>query len=228
MLDYERQHWTRGCLCVAGVDEAGRGPLAGPVVAAAVVFDPAFACQEADRSLRGLTDSKQLTPVQRERFFTILGAAGEAVRIGVGQADVVEIDRHNILRATHLAMYRAIEALPVCPLHILLDGLAVRGLPAPSTPIVKGDGKSLSIAAASVVAKVTRDRMMLVLDATYPEYGFGRHKGYGTAFHMQRLLAHGPCPAHRRSFRPVADAAGIRRRADGDDPCPAPGAAVRC
>lgn len=216
MLTFERQHWARGCTRVAGVDEAGRGPLAGPVVAAAVVFDPAFALRESEASLADLTDSKQLTAAQRDIYFALLTGAGpETVAIGVGSADVAEIDRHNILRATHMAMYRAVEALPARPEHILVDGLAVHGLPAPTTPIVQGDGKSLSIAAASVIAKVTRDRIMIALDAVYPVYGFAVHKGYGTAFHIQRLLAHGPCSEHRRSFRPVADAAGIRRRADG-------------
>ncbi len=216
MLTFERQHWACGRTRVAGVDEAGRGPLAGPVVAAAVVFDPAFALRESEASLADLTDSKQLTAAQRDSYFALLTGAGpELVAIGVGRADVAEIDRHNILRATHMAMYRAVEALPARPEHILVDGLAVHGLPAPTTPIVRGDGKSLSIAAASVIAKVTRDRIMIALDAVYPAYGFAVHKGYGTAFHIQRLLAHGPCPEHRRSFRPVADAAGIRRRADG-------------
>jgi len=215
LLTFERQHWARGCVRVAGVDEAGRGPLAGPVVAAAVVFDPDFAGRAATTSLTHLTDSKKLSAIQRDTFFALLSDAGESVQIGIGQADVAEIDRHNILRATHMAMYRAVTALPACPEHILVDGLSVHGLPAPTTPIIQGDGKSLSIAAASVIAKVTRDRIMVALDAIYPDYGFAVHKGYGTAFHMQRLLAHGPCPAHRRSFRPVADAAGIRRRADG-------------
>jgi ribonuclease HII len=125
---------------------------------------------------------------------------------GVGVADVAEIDSLNILRATHLAMARALDAISPLPDFALVDGLPVLGLPCPSLSIIQGDGRSLSIAAASIIAKVTRDRLMLVLDQQYPQYGFSRHKGYGTRAHMQALLENGPCPAHRRSFRPVQEA----------------------
>jgi len=132
-------------------------------------------------------------------------------------AGVAEIDKINILRATHSAMKRAVESLSPLPDHILVDGRPVPGLPVPSTSIVKGDALSLTIAAASIIAKVTRDRLMCELDATYPEYGFARHKGYGTQAHMQALLEYGPSPVHRMSFRPVREAAGIRRRTAEDN-----------
>lgn len=211
MLEFERQLWRRDLVRVAGVDEAGRGPLAGPVVAAAVVFPPAFAESEEHDRLKGLTDSKRLTVTSRESFACLLqNSAG--VEIGIGVCDHTEIDARNILRATHLAMSKAVLALLHPPGHILVDGLAVPGLPCDSTPIVGGDGKSLSIAAASVVAKVHRDAIMVELDAQYPQYGFAKHKGYGTVAHMQALLEHGPSPVHRRSFRPVREATEIRQR----------------
>lgn len=210
MLDYERQQWACGRRRLAGVDEAGRGPLAGPVVAAAVLIDAAFLENEIHRSLHGLTDSKRLTPLQREHFFDLLSNSGRRVGIGVGMADIDEIDAINILRATHLAMARAVSRLPELPEHLLVDGLAVPGLPCPATFIVGGDGRSCLVAAASVVAKVTRDRIMLAYDRIYPEYGFARNKGYGTRFHSQALLQYGASPIHRRSFAPVRDLEQIR------------------
>ncbi len=209
MLTFERQCWERGCRRLAGVDEAGRGPLAGPVVAAAVVCPRAWLEAEASASLAELNDSKQLTPAQRQHFAGLLrGAPG--VEIGVGLADAGEIDRHNILRATHLAMRRALLQLPSLPDCALVDGLPVQGLPCPSSAIIHGDGLSLSIAAASVVAKVTRDALMTELDGKYPAYGFARHKGYGTQAHIQALLREGPTQLHRRSFRPVREIEAIR------------------
>ncbi len=172
-MSFEMEARASGFLCVAGVDEAGRGPLAGPVVAGAVIL-PVLA-----EELTGLNDS-------------------------VGVASVEEIDRFNILRATHLAMARAVEGLALRADFCLVDGLPVKGLPVPHRAIVKGDGRSLSIAAASVLAKVTRDRMMMEADASYPQYGFAKHKGYGTKAHMEALRRHGPCPLHRRSFAPVS------------------------
>ena len=198
MLHYERQAWAAGFKKVAGVDEAGRGPLAGPVVAGAVLFDSNFLQAEEKGLLAGLTDSKKLTESRREHYFAIL-----AVKFGIGQADVAEIDSQNILRATHLAMNRALAQLSFAPDHALVDGLPVPGLPCPSTAIVGGDGLSLSIAAASVLAKVTRDRIMMDLDKQYPLYGFARHKGYGTKEHLEALRAHGPSSCHRKSFAPV-------------------------
>lgn len=195
-LSRERALRARGFLLVAGVDEAGRGPLAGPVVAAAVILPDDF-------HLDGLTDSKKVSAAKREAFYAILTATAE-ILWAVAEAAVEEIDRLNILRATHLAMARAIEALPQKPHHALVDGLPVRGLPVEHTALIEGDGLSLSIAAASIIAKVTRDRLMVEIDAQYPQYGFARHKGYGVREHLKALRHHGPCPVHRRSFQPVA------------------------
>ena len=183
----------------------GRGPLAGPVYASAVVIAPADADSFLEGPLAGLTDSKKLTEAARERFCALLRSL-PGVRIGIGSASVAEIDRLNILRATHLAMRRAVLDLgDPQPDHILVDGLPVKGLPSPSTAIVKGDAQSLLIAAASVVAKVTRDHLMAELDAEHPGYGFASNKGYGTAEHLAALQRLGVSPVHRRSFAPVAD-----------------------
>jgi ribonuclease HII len=194
----ERALRARGFLLIAGVDEAGRGPLAGPVVAAAVILPDDF-------TLEGLTDSKKVSAAKREKFYDILTATAE-ILWAAAAATVEEIERLNILRATHLAMARAIEALPRKPDHALVDGLPVRGLPIEHTALVDGDSLSLSIAAASIVAKVTRDRLMVELDARHPQYGFARHKGYGVNEHLEALRKHGPCPEHRRTFAPVAQA----------------------
>jgi ribonuclease HII len=178
------------------VDEAGRGPLAGPVVAAAVLLPEGFAHPR-------LNDSKKLSEKVRLALFTELLDAPE-VKSAIVEVGPEEIDRLNILRATHEAMRRAVAQLHPAPDHVLIDGLPVRPFPKPQTALVGGDGLSLSIAAASVLAKVTRDRLMLALDAAYPQYAFAQHKGYGTALHLARLQKHGPCPAHRRSFAPVS------------------------
>lgn len=214
MLQFERQAWDQGVSRLAGVDEAGRGPLAGPVVAAAIMIERAYLESEQYRALQGVNDSKSLTESRRDEYFNLLTGGCPCV-YGVGVASVEEIDSLNILRATHLAMNRALLALPSLPDLALVDGLPVPGLPCPSNPIVHGDGLSLSIAAASIIAKVTRDRMMCELDRQYPGYGFARHKGYGTQVHMAALLELGPAPAHRRSFRPVQEA--IRLRASCHD-----------
>lgn len=211
MLKFERQLWARGCTRIAGVDEAGRGPLAGPVVAVAVVFAPAYIEQEEHGLFAALTDSKKLTEAQRNRFFALL-VNSPHVEIGIGFGQVSEIDDINILRATHLTMRRALCHLPSLPDHAIVDGLPVPNLPCSSTAIINGDGQSLSIAAASVIAKVTRDRWMTDLDRKHPEYGFIRHKGYGTAAHIQALLKYGAMSQHRRSFRPVHDVEDIRVR----------------
>ncbi len=183
------------------MDEAGRGPLAGPVVAACVALP-------ADFPLDGIRDSKTLSPAQRERAFARILA--DALAVGIGQADAEEIDALNILRATHLAMRRAVEALaPALALSlVLVDGLAVPPLPCSAQrALVRGDSLSASIAAASIVAKVTRDRLMCEADLLYPQFGFAGHKGYGAPSHLAALRAHGPCPLHRRSFAPVREAA---------------------
>lgn len=194
-LDFEERLRASGFLTIAGVDEAGRGPLAGPVVAAAVILPKGF-------SHPRLNDSKKLSERLRASLFAELSEAPN-VASAVVEIGPTEIDRLNILRATHEAMRRAVAKLFPEPDHVLIDGLPVRPFPKPQTALVGGDGLSLSIAAASIFAKVTRDRLMLALDAQYPQYAFAQHKGYGTALHLARLQEHGPCPAHRRSFAPV-------------------------
>ena len=206
MLRHERALWADApTLLLAGIDEAGRGPLAGPVVAAAVAMRAETAEALCHGALRGLTDSKRLTAARRGHFYGLLCALPGVAR-GVGVVGPAEIDQINILNATWQAMRLATEALPELPGRALVDGLPVKGLPCASTAIVKGDAQSLLIAAASVVAKVTRDRLMLELDRAHPEYGFASNKGYGTAAHIRALRRHGPCDAHRKTFRPVADA----------------------
>lgn len=209
MLQFERQAWGQGHRRLAGVDEAGRGPLAGPVVAAALAFDRDFLEDEQYGLLKGVNDSKRLSATQREDLYVFL-AGSARVSFAVGVASVREIDDRNILRATHLAMSRALAGLtPACD-FALVDGLPVPGLPCASLAIIEGDARSLSIAAASIIAKVTRDRMMVDLDRVYPQYGFSRHKGYGTRAHLQALLNYGPCPEHRRSFRPIREVIRMR------------------
>lgn len=205
LLEFERRFWAANpCAALAGVDEAGRGPLAGPVSAAAVSIAPGRAEELLAGPLDGLIDSKQLTPPRRERFHDLLCSL-DGVSIGYGEASAAEIDGINILRATHLAMRRALEALSPPPAHALVDGLPPSNLPCPFTAIVKGDAKSLLIAAASVVAKVRRDRYMDSLEAKFPGYGFASHKGYGSKEHLDALRRLGPCPEHRKSFGPVKD-----------------------
>lgn len=211
MLHIERQFWANGCKRLAGVDEAGRGPLAGPVFAAAVVFNPVIFKEQDAGIFASLTDSKQLTEAERNHFFALLTDSAN-IEIGIGFGDVLEIDEINILRSTHKTMLRALNNLSTMPEHVIIDGLPVPDLPCPSTSIIKGDAKSMSIAAASVIAKVARDQWMKEFDREHPEYGFGRHKGYGTAAHIQALLKYGPTSQHRRSFRPVRDIEAIRKK----------------
>jgi len=187
-----------GVFPVAGIDEAGRGPLAGPVVCAAAILPLEF------ESI-GLDDSKKLTPRRRESLYVEI-TQNPANRWAVVHISSEEIDRLNILRATHAGMRRAWEKLDPRPPHVLIDGLPVPDFPCPQTALVGGDGISLSIAAASVIAKVERDRAMMEYDRLYPEYDFAKHKGYPTAAHFAKLREHGPCPIHRRSFAPVAQA----------------------
>src|SRR5438874_906347 len=193
---YEKKLRAIGAARIAGIDEAGRGALAGPVVAAAVVLPDKF------RHGR-LNDSKQLAPELREEIYCELSNDPQ-INWAVGIVDSIEIDRINILRATHNAMRLAIAALSGPPDHVLIDGLPVVPFPFPQTAIVDGDCISLSIAAASVIAKVTRDRMMRDFCAQFPQYCFSQHKGYGTELHLLKLHEFGPCPIHRRSFEPVA------------------------
>ena len=204
MLTYERVAWEQGACRVAGVDEAGRGPWAGPLVVVAVCFDPQFLRREAKASLADLTDSKKLGARQREAFYTLL-TASNAVAVAPVCLGIDEIDSLNILGATHRGMRLALERLHPAPDFALIDGLPVPDLPCPARSLVRGDGLSLSIAAASVIAKVMRDRLMVELDAQYPGYGFARHKGYGTPEHRDALQRLGVSPVHRRSFQPVRE-----------------------
>jgi ribonuclease HII len=191
MLAYERLAWQQGFFSLAGVDEAGRGPLAGPVVAAACILDP-------KQPILGLNDSKKLTPASRNRLYNQILSQATAWKIG--QADHETIDRINILQATCQAMREAIRALPVQPNLLLIDAVKLSDVDLPVWPIIRGDGLSVSIAAASILAKVTRDRLMDEYDQIYPEYGFAQHKGYGTPQHYEALKKYGPCPIHRLTF----------------------------
>lgn len=196
MPDLELENLARieGATTVAGIDEAGRGPLAGPVVAAAVILPDGFV-------LNGLNDSKKLSPKKRKALFESI-VSNDNVKHAIASATVEEIEHHNILAATHLAMKRVASAL--APDHCLIDGLPLKDFPYPHQGVIKGDSKSLSIAAASILAKVSRDRMMKEIDAEFPQYGFAQHKGYGTAQHLEALRTDGPCRHHRRTFQPVA------------------------
>ncbi len=190
-LDFDRQFITDTCRVIAGTDEAGRGPLAGPVVAAACILPPDFLPE-------GLDDSKKLTEKKRETLFDIITES--AVAYCIASASPEEIDHYNILEASLLAMRRALAGLSVQPDLVLVDGCIDRGFPIPARAIVSGDALSPSIAAASILAKVTRDRMCLDMDAQYPQYCFAKHKGYPTPAHKLAVFEHGPCPYHRRSF----------------------------
>jgi len=209
MLDWPELPKTRGALprvriqralaMVAGVDEAGRGPLAGPVVAAAVILDEL-------QPIKGLADSKLLTPARRERLYAEICA--KALCVCIAQASPEEIDQLNILQATLLAMQRAVAGLRLAPLRVLVDGNQMPVLTMPCEAIVKGDAKVASIAAASILAKVHRDRLCAELHSAYPDYGFATHKGYPTPEHLAVLRRLGPCAVHRRSFGPVRDSLG--------------------
>jgi ribonuclease HII len=199
MREHEAELWDAGVPLVAGVDEAGRGPLAGPVVAAAVVLPRVL-------DVRGIDDSKKLTPERRETLHEMI--MREAVTVGVGSSSERVIDEINIANATFAAMRQAVSGLSPEPGHVLVDGHEIPELDLPQTGVVNGDALSTAIAAASIVAKVTRDRMLVELDGRYPGYGFARHKGYGTPEHLSALTRLGPCEIHRRSFRTVTDMAG--------------------
>jgi ribonuclease HII len=198
MLEFEQALWSKGVERVAGVDEVGRGPLAGPVVAAAVILP-------RGTSLSGVRDSKRLSPAARLACYDDI--VFNALSIGVGVVSHHEIDRTDILRATFRAMRLALADLDFQPEWVLVDGHAIPKLTMPQYGIVRGDSRSLSVAAASIVAKITRDAVMERLDEQYPVYGFARHKGYTTRAHLDALKRHGPCEIHRHSFRPVKEAA---------------------
>jgi ribonuclease HII len=199
MLHFERVLWKAGIADIAGVDEVGIGPLAGPVVAAAVVFP-------AGTEIEGIDDSKALEPEVRDALDAEIRA--RATGIGLGVVDVEEVDRLNVYHAGLQAMKLAVEALPTPPQHVLVDSRTIPGLPQPQNSFDKGDGLNFSIAAASIVAKVYRDRLMTDLDAVYPGYGFGSHKGYSTPEHQASIRRLGPCPIHRRSFDYIRELCG--------------------
>ncbi|HET7438743.1 MAG TPA: ribonuclease HII [Nitrospira sp.] len=205
--EFELEARRCGYRRIAGLDEAGRGPLAGPVVASAVVLPTR--CR-----LIGCDDSKQLSELERERLYHVI--IKRAVGIGIGSATEQEIDRLNILEATRLAMHRAVAGLSPQPDCLLLDAISLLGCAIPTRSIIKGDALCLSVAAASIVAKVTRDRLMAEYHRLYPHYNFLSHKGYSTEEHLQQLATHGPCPIHRRTFEPVAQTVARLR-----DPKPA-------
>lgn len=196
MLVFEKQAMLDGYKIIAGVDEAGRGPLAGPVVSAAVILPENF-------DISGINDSKKLSEKKRAALFPKIQS--QAIAFGIGIADHGEIDRINILQASLLSMKRAVDDLGLIPDYLLIDGKFTIDSNIDQRPVIKGDTLSLSIAAASILAKVTRDRIMTDLDLQYPEYEFKRHKGYPTKTHKQAILAHGPCPIHRKSFKGVKD-----------------------
>jgi ribonuclease HII len=200
-LSHERDLWEKGLVEVAGVDEAGCGPLAGPVVAAAVVFPSAWLESGLWSGLRGLNDSKQLTEEQREKYFAAI-TTHNGIRFAIASVDVEMIDRINIRQAAWRAMHLALEQLEPRAQHVLVDGLRIKWLPYAQTSLVQGDARSYSIAAASVLAKVTRDRLMRDFAREYPGYGFEEHKGYGTPQHLAAIQERGPCAIHRRSFSP--------------------------
>lgn len=200
-LQFERRLQRQGYKVVAGIDEAGRGPLAGPVLAAAVVLPEHF-------ELPGLTDSKKLSHAARERLFPLIRQ--QALAVGIGHASPAEIDQLNILQATLQAMLRAVSRLSPVPDYLLIDGITPLPYALPQQTLKKGDSRSLSIAAASVIAKVVRDRLMVHYDRRFPGYGFSGHKGYGSAAHRQAIVDLGPCPIHRATFRGVKEYLPVR------------------
>ncbi len=196
LLKYEKELYDKGITLIAGVDEAGRGPLVGPVVAGAVILPKNY-------ELEGLIDSKQLTEKKREKYYDII--MHDAIAVGVGVVDAKKIDEINILEASRLAMKLAIEDLKVKPEYVLSDAMKLNNIDIPYTDIVHGDALSLSIAAGSVIAKVTRDRMMYELDKKYPEYGFAKHKGYPTKLHLENIKKYGLLENYRFTYKPVSD-----------------------
>ncbi len=199
---HERETFATGVTRVAGVDEAGRGPLAGPVAAAAVILPRVWVEQGVPAEFVGLNDSKQLSAGRREEFYALITGHGE-IEFAIALTDAGVIDALNILQATHQTMNEVLRRLKPRPQHALVDGTRVKSLIVPQTPLVKGDARSYSIAAASVLAKVARDRLMVKADELWPEYGFAQNKGYPTPDHLAALAKHGPCPIHRRSFAPL-------------------------
>ena len=196
LYQYEKELWKNGINLIAGMDEVGRGPLIGPVVTACVILPKDFV-------LEGLTDSKKLSEKKREEFYDYI--MEHAISVGIGMIDENVIDEVNIYEATKLAMYQAVEKSKVKPEHVLIDAMKLDKLEMPSTSIIKGDAKSISIAAASVIAKVTRDRMMIELDQKYPMYGFKSHKGYPTKKHIEAIKEYGLIDGYRKTFKPISE-----------------------
>lgn len=196
LLKYEKELYKKGFKLIAGTDEVGRGPLVGPVVAAAVILPQNY-------QLDGLTDSKKLSEKKRDKFYDII--MKEAVSVGIGVVDAKTIDEINILEASRLAMKKAIMDLKIVPEYVLSDAMKLNNIDIPYTDIIHGDALSLSIAAASVIAKVTRDRMMYELDVQYPLYGFAKHKGYPTKLHLENLRKYGVLDNYRFSYKPVKE-----------------------
>ena len=196
LYQYEKELWKNGINLIAGMDEVGRGPLIGPVVTACVILPKDFV-------LEGLTDSKKLSEKKREEFYDYI--MEHAINVGIGMMDEKVIDEVNIYEATKLAMYQAVEKSKVKPEHVLIDAMKLDKLEMPSTSIIKGDAKSISIAAASVIAKVTRDRMMIELDKKYPMYGFKSHKGYPTKKHIEAIKEYGLINGYRKTFKPISE-----------------------
>lgn len=196
LYKYEKELWNNGINYIAGIDEVGRGPLIGPVVTACVILPKDFV-------LEGLTDSKKLTEKKREKYYDYI--MEHALSVSVGMMDEKVIDEVNIYEATKLAMYQAIENSSINPEHILIDAMKLEKLETPNNSIIKGDAKSISIAAASVIAKVTRDRMMIELDKKYPMYGFASHKGYPTKKHVEAIEQYGLIEGYRKTFRPISE-----------------------
>lgn len=196
LLKYEKELYDKGITLIAGVDEAGRGPLVGPVVAGAVILPK-------DYMLEGLIDSKQLTEKKRDKYYDII--MNDAVAVGIGIVDAKTIDEINILEASRLAMKLAIEDLKVKPEYVLSDAMKLTNIDIPYTDIIHGDALSLSVAAGSVIAKVTRDRMMYELDKEHPEYGFAKHKGYPTKLHLENIKKYGLLENYRFTYKPVSD-----------------------
>ena len=196
LYKYENELWSKGINYIGGIDEVGRGPLVGPVVTACVILPKDFV-------LEGLTDSKKLTEKKRDEYYDYI--MDHALSIGIGMMDNKVIDEVNIYEATKLAMYQAVENSKITPEHVLIDAMKLEKLSMPSTSIIKGDAKSISIAAASVIAKVTRDRMMIELDKKYPMYGFTDHKGYPTKKHLEAIKEYGILDNYRTSYKPVKE-----------------------
>ena len=196
LYQYEKELWKNGINLIAGMDEVGRGPLIGPVVTACVILPKDFV-------LEGLTDSKKLSEKKREEFYDYI--MEHAISVGIGMMDEKVIDEVNIYEATKLAMYQAVEKSKVKPEYVLIDAMKLDKLEMPSTSIIKGDAKSISIAAASVIAKVTRDRMMIELDKKYPMYGFKSHKGYPTKKHIEAIKEYGLINGYRKTFKPISE-----------------------